>query len=81
MVHRGHFAPERLQGRPPASDAPRMNSGVSAARVSVPSPRTQPYGRCAAARTVAEACEGIADDLREAYDPRSGLVTLEPRSA
>ena len=56
-----------------------MTSGVAAARAAVPSPRTQPYARCAAARTVAEACEGMADDLRETFELPSIYLLVDGR--
>ncbi len=56
-----------------------MTSGVAAAQAAVPQPRTQPYPRCAAARTVAEACEGLADDLREDFELPSVYLLVDGR--
>lgn len=61
------------------TDALPMTSGVTAARAAVPAPRTQQYARCAAARTVAEACEGMADDLRETYELPSIYLLVDGR--
>ncbi|TAL21557.1 MAG: GGDEF domain-containing protein [Frankiales bacterium] len=56
-----------------------MTSRVAAAPAAVPHPRTQRYSRCAVASTVAEACEGMADDLRETFELPSIYLLVDGR--
>ncbi|MCW2680778.1 MAG: hypothetical protein JWM62_2179 [Frankiales bacterium] len=45
----------------------------------LPLPRVGNYPRCAAATSLAEACEGLADDLREQYDLPSIYLLVDGR--
>ncbi|TBR16884.1 MAG: GAF domain-containing protein, partial [Chitinophagaceae bacterium] len=69
----------RVQGVLPRPDALSMTSRVAAAPAAVPHPRTQRYSRCAVASTVAEACEGMADDLRETFELPSIYLLVDGR--
>lgn len=56
-----------------------MTPGPAAAQAALPTPRREPYARCAAARTVAEACDGLADDLREVFELPSVYLLVDGR--
>ena len=53
--------------------------GSAALRAALPEPRHAEFRRCAAATTIAEACEGIADDLRERYELPSVYLLVDGR--
>jgi len=48
-------------------------------RVTVPSPRSADYPRCAAAPTLSDACQGLVDDLHERYALPSIYLLIDGR--
>ena len=55
------------------------SAGAADLRSVLPGPRAGDFGRCTAASTLAEACEGLADDLHEVYDLPSVYLLIDGR--
>jgi diguanylate cyclase (GGDEF)-like protein len=55
------------------------SAGTAALRAALPAQRHGAFARCAAAVTLAEACEGLADDLREDFELPSIYLLVDGR--
>ncbi len=55
------------------------STGAAGLHPALPVQRSGSFARCASATTLAEACEGLADDLRETYDLPSIYLLVDGR--